>query len=195
MNQENAVNVASDVRESPDRSGNPGQLVVNAVEACLTLARTWHGWDGRPVARIEEGKPNAWMPYKALRRITDHLIDHLHQVEALLAGAEPIPDTWHGRLITFDTDWSRFTEADFDEACSRLRRLARWYVLRYQAAGEAAWDEPRSGMGGAAGSGLTLGGAAGSGLTEWTLREIAEHVAGVTWYAEQVGSLADLDGG
>ena len=180
-----AVDVADDVRESPDGPGNPGQLVVDAVEACLALARTWHGWDGRPIARIEEGKPNAWMPYKALRRITDHLIDHLHQVEALLAGAEPIPDTWHGRLITFDTDWSRFTEADFDEACSRLRRLARWYVLRYQAAGQTAWDEPRSG----------LGGAAGSGLAEWTLREIAEHVAGVTWYAEQVGSLADLDGG
>ena len=165
------VDVADDVRESPDGSGNPGQLVVDAVEACLALARTWHGWDGRPIARIEEGKPNAWMPYKALRRITDHLIDHLHQVEALLAEAEPIPDTWHGRLITFDTDWSRFTEADFDEACSRLRRLARWYVLRYQAAGEAAWDGPRS--------------------DEWTLREIAEHVAGVTWYAEQVGSLAE----
>jgi hypothetical protein len=170
-NPASAVDVADDVRESPDGPGNPGQLVVDAVAACLALARTWHGWDGRPIARIEEGKPNAWMPYKALRRITDHLIDHLHQVEALLAEAEPIPDTWHGRLITFDTDWSRFTEADFDEACSRLRRLARWYVLRYRAAGEAAWDEPRSG--------------------EWTLREIAEHVAGVTWYAEQVGSLAE----
>ena len=181
MSEDDVVDVADEVRESPDGSGNPGQLVVDAVEACLALARTWHGWDGRPIARIEEGKPNAWMPYKALRRITDHLIDHLHQVEALLAGAEPVPDTWHGRLITFDTDWSRFTEADFDEACSRLRRLGRWYVLRYQAAGQTAWDEPRSG----------LGGAAGSGLAEWTLREIAEHVAGVTWYAEQVGSLAE----
>ena len=39
--------------------------------------------------------------------------------------------------------------------------------------------------------GLGLGGAAGSGLAEWTLREIAEHVAGVTFYAEQVGSLAE----
>ena len=170
-----AVDVADYVRESPDRSGNPGQLVVDGVEACLALARTWHAWDGGPIARTVDGKPNTWVPYKALRRITDHLIDHLHQVEALLAGAEPIPDTWHGRLITLDADWSRFTEADFDEACSRLRRLARWYVLRYRTAGEAAWDEPRDG--------------------EWTLREIAEHVAGVTYYAEQVGSLADLDGG
>jgi hypothetical protein len=39
----------------------------------------------------------------------------------------------------------------------------------------AAWDEPRDG--------------------EWTLREIAEHVAGVRYYAEQVGSLAVLDPG
>jgi hypothetical protein len=177
---EKTVAVSEDVR--PDGSGNPGQLVVDAVEKCLVLAQTWHAWDGRPIARIADGKPSTWTPYKGMRRITDHLIDHLHQVEALLAGATPIPDTWHGRLTTFDADWSRFTEADLDEATSRLRRLARWYVLRYQAAGEAAWDEPRGG----------LGGAAGSGPAEWTLREIAEHVAGVVWYAEQVGSLADL---
>ena len=123
-------------------------------------------------ARTVDGKPNTWTPAKALRRITDHLIDHLHQVEALLAGAPAIPDTWHGRFVTLDSDWSRFTEADYDEACSRLGRLGRWYVLRYEAAGEDAWDEPRGG--------------------EWTLREIAEHVAGVRYYAEQVGSLTDL---
>jgi hypothetical protein len=45
-------------------------------------------------------------------------------------------------------------------------------VLCYQTAGPAAWDEPRGG--------------------EWTLREIAEHVAEVRFYAEQVGSLAVL---
>jgi len=84
-----------------------------------------------------------------------------------------IPDNWHGRFVTLDADWARFTEADYDEACSRLRRLGRWYVLRYEAAGPAAWDEPRG--------------------EEWTLREIAEHVAGVRYYAEQVGVLAVLD--
>src|SRR5262249_50875988 len=76
-----AVDVADYVRESPDKSGNPGQLVVDGVEACLALARTWHAWDGGPIARTVDGKPNTWLPYKALRRITDHLIDHLHQVE------------------------------------------------------------------------------------------------------------------
>jgi hypothetical protein len=48
-------------------------------------------------------------------------------------------------------------------------------VLRYAAAGPAAWDEPRGG--------------------EWTLREIVKHVAEVRYYAEQVGSLAVLDPG
>ncbi len=153
-------------------AGNPGQLVADSVEACLDIARTWHAWDGRPLAGTVDGKPNTWTPDKALRRITDHLIDHLHQVEALLAGVPSIPDTWHGRSGTLAPDGGRFTEAASDEACPRLRRLGRWYVLRYEAAGPYAWDEPRGG--------------------EWTLREIAEHVAGVRYYAEQVGSLADL---
>lgn len=39
-------------------------------------------------------------PQKAVRRITDHLVDHLAELEALLAGVEPIPDTWHGRTVT-----------------------------------------------------------------------------------------------
>jgi hypothetical protein len=154
----------------PDRGrANPGLLVAASVEDCLGFARTWHAWDGRPVAGTVDGHPNTWTPHKALRRIADHLLDHLHQVEALLAGAEPLPDEWHGRRVTLDADWARFTEPDYDEACSRLRRLARWYVLRYEAAGAAAWDEPRAGA--------------------WTLREIAEHVAGVRYYAEQVGAL------
>ncbi len=152
-------------------AGNPAKAVTDAVEACLALARTWHGWDGRAIARFDEdGVPNTWTPYKALRRIADHLVDHLHEVEALLAGAPPIPDTWHGRMVTLDADWARFTEADYDEACSRLRRLGRMYVLRYEVGGAGSWDEPRD--------------------PAWTLRQIAEHVAGVTWYAEQVGKLA-----
>lgn len=151
--------------------GNPAKAVVDAVESCLALARTWHGWDGRPIARFDDdGIPGTWTPAKALRRIADHLLDHLHEVEALLAGAEPIPDTWRGRMVTLDADWGRFTEADFGEACSRLRRLGRLYLLRYAAAGAQAWDAARG--------------------DAWTLREIAEHVANVTWYAEQVGSLA-----
>ncbi len=150
-------------------AANPARRVVDSVAECLSYAATWHAWDGRPIARVDDGKPNTWTPHKALRRIADHLLDHLQEVEALLAGAEPVPDEWHGRLVTVDADWARFTELDFDEAQSRLVRLARCYLLRYGVAGPAAWDAPRG--------------------EAWTLREIAEHVADVTYYAEQVGRL------
>jgi hypothetical protein len=91
MSEDFAVAAGDDVRQSQDGSGNPGQLVVEGVEACLALARTWHAWDGRPIARTVDGEPSTWTPYKAPRRIADHLIDHLHQVEALLAGAQAHP--------------------------------------------------------------------------------------------------------
>ena len=82
---------------------------------------------------------------------------------------QPLPDEWHGRFVTLDSDWARLTEPDFDEASSRLRRLARTYLLIYEIAGEEAWDASRS--------------------PAWTLREIAEHVSGVSAYAEYVGNL------
>lgn len=145
--------------------GNPGLVVSAAVEQCLEIAETWLGWDGRPVHRGE----NVWTPHKALRRIGDHLLDHLAEVEALLAGAPTIPDRWHGRALTLGSDWARFTEPDLDEARSRLTRLGQLYALRYAAAGPAAWDTSRG--------------------DAWTLRGIAEHVAGVVWYAEQLGRL------
>jgi hypothetical protein len=148
---------------------NPARLVAEGVEKSLSIAMTWHAWDGRPIAGTIDGRPNVWTPAKALRRITDHLIDHLHEVQALLAGAEPLPDEWHGRFVTLDSDWARLTEPDFSEASSRLRRLARTYLLTYEMAGEEAWDGPRD--------------------PAWTLREIAEHVSGVSAYAEYVGNL------
>lgn len=149
---------------------NPATLVVAAAGGCLDLAATWLAWDGRPIARFdEEGQPNVWTPHKALRRIADHLTDHLHEVEALLAGAEPLPDGWHGRSVTLDADWARFTELDLAEARSRVTRLARSYRLRYEVAGPEEWDAPRG--------------------PAWTLREIAGHVSGITYYAEQVGRL------
>ena len=95
MSENHEAAAGAAVREA----GNPGQLVSDSVEACLEIAATWHAWDGRPVARTVDGKPNTWTPAKALRRITDHLIDHLQQVEALLAwgstppsGDTPDPD-------------------------------------------------------------------------------------------------------
>jgi hypothetical protein len=66
--------------------GNPAKAVVDAVESCLALARTWHGWDGRPIARFDDGVPGTWTPAKALRRIAEHVANvtwHAEQVGSL----------------------------------------------------------------------------------------------------------------
>ncbi len=141
-------------------------LIPDAVTAVLDTAGTWLGWDGRPVLR--DG--NAWTPHKALRRVADHLLDHLTEIECRLAGRPTIPDHWHGRMVTADADFARFTEVDLDEATSRLTRLAACYRAR-------------------------LGGLAAQTLDArpdeaiWTIREVTHHVSGVTYYSDMVGRL------
>jgi len=146
---------------------NPGAQVEQAVEQCLELAQTWLAWDGRPC--VSDDGERVYTPHKAVRRIADHVIDHLAEAEALLAGVETIPDGWHASLATFESDWARFTEQDLVEAQQRLRRLGQTFALRIQSAGPDEWDRPRT--------------------PNWTLREICEHLTGVLWYAEQVGRL------
>lgn len=146
---------------------NPGEQVEQAVEHCLDVAATWLAWDGRPA--ISDDGERIYTPHKAVRRIADHLVDHLAEVEALLAGVPTEPDRWHASLVTLDADWARFTELDLDEARQRLRRLGRTFALRYAAAGEEEWDAPRG--------------------DSWTLRQIAEHLVDLRWYADQVGRL------
>jgi hypothetical protein len=151
---------------------DPAELILGAVATCLELAATWYAWDGRPwVSEPTDNLPGGtvFTPHKAIRRITDHLVDHLAELEAVLAGAEPIPDTWHGRSVTLAADWAPFTEADLNEARNRLGRLGQLYALRLRSLDDDALDSPRD--------------------RSWTIRQIVEHVAGVTWYAEQVGRL------
>jgi hypothetical protein len=147
---------------------NPGAVVEEAVRRSLDLVDTWIHWDGRP--RVSEDGDRIYTPHKAVRRIADHLVDHLAEVEAQLAGVDTQPDAWHGSLLTFESDWARFTEGDRDEARQRLPRLARTFALRLAAAGPDEWDRPRG--------------------DSWTLRAIADHLTGVLWYAEQVGDLS-----
>jgi hypothetical protein len=150
---------------------NPGIAVEEAVAECLKMAATWLWWDGNP--RVSSDGDRVYTPHKAIRRIGDHLVDHLAEVEAVLAGVETQPDEWHGSLLTLDSDWARFSEADRQEAIQRLTRLARTFSLRLGAAGPSEWDRTR-----------------GQG---WTLRQIAEHLTEVVWYAEQVGDLTQVN--
>jgi len=159
---------ASD-RPSPVHAANddnPAALVTAAVAGALELGRTWLGWDGRP--RVDREGGRVYTPHKAVRRTADHIVDHLAEVEALLAGQQTEEDRWFASTVTVAADWAPFTEADLREAEQRLRRLARTFELRYAAADPEEWDRPRD--------------------PNWTLRQIAEHV-GTAWYAEQVGNL------
>jgi hypothetical protein len=146
---------------------NPGELVAAAIERILALADTWPAWDGQP--RLADDGARSYTPNKALRRHADHFIDHLAEVEALLAGVPTVPDHWHASAVTLGSDLVPVTDEDMNEARERLHRIGRMFVLRYAAAGPAEWDAPRD--------------------PNWTLREIAEHVAS-SWYAEQVGDLS-----
>jgi hypothetical protein len=155
--------------ETPVTDGrDPSGLVPDAVQQALSLAGTWLAWDGRPVI----GDGNVWTPHKALRRINDHLLDHLAEIEAVLADTAPMSSTWHGRTVTTDADWARFTEVDLDEQRSRLTRYAAIYRIRIGSLSDQELDEPRS--------------------ASWTVRQIVHHVAGIDWYAEQVGVLTSL---
>jgi hypothetical protein len=144
-------------------------LIPAAVDEVLAMAETWLAFAGNPVLR--DG--NAWTPHKALRRVTDHLIDHLAEIECRLAGVPTEPDRWHGRRLTLDADFARFTEADLDEATSRLRRLALCYRGRLAGLSADELDAPCA-----------------SDPDAWTIRQIVHHVAGITAYAQFLGPLA-----
>jgi hypothetical protein len=159
---------AGDYQARPETSdGDVTQLVPNAVRAVLEVAETWLGWDGAPVLRAG----NAWTPHKALRRTADHLLDHLAEIQGRLAGQPTLPDAWHGRMVTVDADFARFTEVDLDEATSRLLRLAACYQAVLHTGGAAILDARSAG-------------------DVWTIREIVHHVSGVTAYADMVGRLS-----
>jgi hypothetical protein len=145
---------------------DPGGAAVGAmVGHVLTLAETWTAWDGTPIPRGDR----VYTPHKAIRRVADHLIDHLAEVETRLAGRVPEPDHWHASMVTTPADLAPFTEEDLNEARSRLTRLAQIWQARFDSL------DP-----------LTLDASPGDG---WSFREIAAHVAGSAYYADAVGKL------
>lgn len=144
----------------------PAEVVVGMIDHVLRLAPTWVAWDGRPIPVDDR----VYTPHKAIRRVVDHLVDHLAEVEARLAGHEPLPDQWHASAITTAVDLAPFTAQDLDEARSRLTRLAQIWTDRMTALTPAQLDQ-----------------AQGDG---WTIRQIAFHLEGSAYYADAVGDLA-----
>jgi hypothetical protein len=143
----------------------PADVIGALVERVLALAGTWPAWDGK--IRIADDR--IYTPHKAIRRVTDHMIDHLAQMEAQLAGSAPIRDTWHGSYVTTATDLAPFNEQDLNETRNRLLRLGQLWRVRLAALSDEELDR-----------------ADGSAYTP---REMAFHLAESVFYAEAVGEL------
>jgi hypothetical protein len=158
----------TDYDERPDIDArDPAGLIPAAVAEVLEAADSWLGWNGAPVYC----ESNAWTPHKALRRVADHLLDHLAEIECRLAGRPTLPDHWHGRRVTTHADFARFTEIDLDEATSRLTRLAACYQARLASLDAETLDHRPD-------------------EATWTIREVVHHVSNVTAYADMMGKLA-----
>ena len=104
-----------------------------------------------------------------MRRIADHLLDHLAEVEARLAGRSTEPDAWHDSMVTSPADLPPFIAEDLDEPRSRLRRLALTWEIRLLFLDTRRLD-------------LQDG-------DNWTLKQVAFHVAESRFYADSVGML------
>ena len=150
---------------------HPADVVTGAVDHVLDLAATWPRWDGRPIEVPVEGEPpRTYTPPKVVRRVADHLVDHLAELEARLAGRPTEPDRWHASAITTPGDLAAFTSGDLDEARSRLWRLALIWDVRLRSLSDQQLDE-RAG-------------------DAWTLCQVAFHAAEATvFYADSVGKL------
>jgi hypothetical protein len=154
-----------EVSATDDR--DPGTVVTAMVSHVLALAATWTNWDGRPCPTDDR----VYTPHKAVRRVTDHLLDHLAELEARLAGHQPRPDHWHASATVTPADLAPFTSDDLDEARSRLTRLADLWRHRLEALTPDQLDQ-----------------SPGEG---WTFRQLAFHLEGSTYYADAIGNLSE----
>jgi hypothetical protein len=164
----------TDERPAVDQR-HPADVVTAMVNHVLDLAETWHRWDLKPIEVAVEGEsPRIYTPHKALRRVADHLVDHLAELEARLAGKPTEPDRWHASNITTPADLAPFTREDLDEARSRLRRLALIWDTRLRPLSDEQLDADDG--------------------DAWTLRQVAFHVAESAFYGDSVGNLTPPPG-
>jgi hypothetical protein len=160
--------MADSVPETDDR--HPADVVTGMVDHVLEIAETWPRWDGKPIEVPVEGEPpRIYTPHKAVRRVADHLVDHLAEIEARLAGRPTEPDRWHASAITTPADLAAFTDVDLDEARSRLRRLALIWDMRLRCLSDQQLNDNAG--------------------DAWTLRQVAFHVTESAFYADSVGRL------
>ena len=120
-------------------------------------------FDANPVAKVRSGSGFEFTLRKSLRRVHDHALDHLNQIEQWLAwqhrGAPPMPtDGWVGSRVTLNDDLAPLTQQELDAWQWRIDLAAHLLVLRAESLVEAEldWQPPDGG---------------------WTLRKSLHHVA------------------
>lgn len=148
---------------------DPADAIEEMVDHVLALAATWTAWDGMP----RSVGIRVCTPHKAIRRVADHMIDHLTQLQAHIAGVESPPDRWHASAITTPGDLARFEVEDVNEARSRLERLALLWRLALNGVPAAALDHAEGGA--------------------YTPREIAFCAVESAEYADALGKMAGAD--
>ena len=144
---------------------DPADLIDQMVEHVLLLAESWTRWDGKSVLSGDR----FYTPHKAIRRVADHLLDHLAQLDAHVAGTAPLADRWLGSAVTTPADLAPFTAEDREEARRRLERLAQLWRTRLAAVPTDAMDRTEG--------------------DDYTPREMAFCAAGSDFYADAIGLL------
>jgi len=104
-----------------------------------------------------------YTPRKALRRVLDHVLDHLNQIDQWLAwqrdGVSPTPtDGWAPSQVTLPEDRLPLVATDLDAWLWRIDQATRLFIQRVGSLSNAEidWQPPDGG---------------------WPLRRVAHHVA------------------
>jgi hypothetical protein len=143
----------------------PADAVPAVVEYVLELAVTWSNWNGAQV----EMNGNSFTPHKVMRRVGDHITDHLAEAMARINGVPPLVDRWHHSANTTFADLAPYTANDLNEATERLRRLAQMWQITFGGLSDERLDAVEEGS--------------------MSLRELAYHTAESIDYANALGDL------
>ncbi len=144
---------------------DPVEGVPHMIGEVLAMAETWPGWNGTPV----EVDGRVMTPHKAIRRVGDHVIDHLAEIQARISGEDSLADNWHNSTFTTAADLAPFDQNDLNEARERLVRLAQLWRITMAGVPAAKLDEPVD--------------------NAMTLRELAEHTVESLVYGQMIGAL------
>jgi hypothetical protein len=149
---------------------DPADAIDQMVAEFLAMAESWPAWDGTPIPITTPYGQRVYTPHKALRRFNDHMIDHLAQLQAELAGIPTVPDTWQASRITTGADLAPFTLEDLAEARNRFERLAGMWRATLMTIPAEKMDAAKG--------------------DDYTPRELAFHTLESIDYANHVGDLS-----